>query len=91
MSRNSHGKLLRQVAAALDVDPDQLAYFRECHPDPTVEIVLNLAERPPVDDETREMIAEWLAEDADGESEGDDPPGGDARGLMFQRGGELKE
>lgn len=88
MRRRAHDETLRRVAAALDVDPDHLAYFRNCHPDPTVDIVLNLADRPPADDETRAMIAEWLADDGDHGDTADDV-GGDPRGLMFKRGGEF--
>jgi hypothetical protein len=90
MRRRVHDKTLRQIAAALDVDPDQLQYFRECHPDPTVDVVLNLADRPPVDDDTRELVAEWLADDSNGERDGDNP-GGAPRGLVFHRGGDLKQ
>ena len=72
MRPNTHEKTLREIAVALDVPPDRLAYFVECHPNPTVATVLELAERPPVDDETRDRIAEWLAtEDSDDDQDGD--------------------
>jgi len=92
MKRRTHSKTLRQLAAALDVAPDQLAYFRECHPNPTVDVVLNLADRPPVDAETRELASEWLTDDSpsgDGTASADSP--GQTHGVTFQRGGELNE
>jgi len=91
MRRNTHDKTLREIAVALDIPPDRLAYFVECHPTPTVRTVLELAERPPVDDETRDRIAEWL-DDADGDDDQDDAgENTDPRGLMFKRGGEYRQ
>jgi hypothetical protein len=50
----------RAVAVALQVRPERLGEFVECHPNPTVDAVLALAERPPADQDTREMVAEWV-------------------------------
>jgi hypothetical protein len=86
MRPNTHEKTLREIAVALDVPPDRLAYFVECHPNPTVATVLELADRPPVDDETRDRIAEWLADD--GDETPDETGADDARGLAFHRGGD---
>ena len=85
MTRHRDSPELRHVAAALDIDPDRLAYFAECHPDPTVDVILNLADRPPVDDETRAIIARWLE---DFNTKADETPGGDARGLGRRNRGE---
>jgi len=84
MRPTTHEKTLREIAVALDVPPDRLAYFVECHPNPTVATVLELADRPPVDDETRDRIAEWLTTDAD------ETDAVDARGLAFHRGGDVE-
>ena len=88
MRRDKHEKTLREIAVALDVPPDRLAYFVECHPNPTVATVLELADRPPVDDETRDRIAEWLTTDAD--ETPDETDAVDARGLAFHRGGDVE-
>jgi len=92
MTRHSHSAQVRQIAVALNVDPNHLVDFAEYHPEPTVETVLNLAERPPVDQETRDQIAEWLNEgDQNDHAEAPDDVGGDPRGLMFRNGGEFEE
>ena len=88
MRPTTHEKTLREIAVALDVPPDRLAYFVECHPNPTVATVLELADRPPVDDETRDRIAEWLTTDAD--ETPDETDAVDARGLAFHRGGDVE-
>lgn len=75
MRPTTHEKTLREIAVALDVPPDRLAYFVECHPNPTVATVLELAERPPVDDETRDRIAEWLATEGSDDDQDDDGDG----------------
>lgn len=77
MSR-SHTKRTQEVAVALNYDPDSLTQFVEFHPDPTVDAVRRLADRPPVDEDTREIIAEWLAAQTE---RTEDRPGGDPAGL----------
>jgi len=83
----------RAVALVLDVDPEVLRQFVTYHPDPTLDGVLAMADRPPVAEDSRELVAEWLAAetsdaDPDGQGDGEDP-GGDPRGLMFHTAGEL--
>jgi len=50
----------RTVAAAVGVAPDRLREFAEHHPDPGLEHILALADRPPVDEDTRETIRRWV-------------------------------
>jgi hypothetical protein len=66
---------LRKIAAALDVEPDRLQDYVEYHPDPTVDSVLAMSNRPPTADETRERIAAWL-KDLDGPAPPEERPGG---------------
>ena len=72
----------RQVALALDRPPERLTEFVECHPNPTVEALLALSDRPPADAETRDMLSRWIdATDTD-PTPIEDRPGGDPAGLI---------
>lgn len=50
----------RQVAIALNVRPEHLEAFVDCHPNPTPKTVLALADQPPADQDTRDMVAQWV-------------------------------
>lgn len=54
------------VARRLDADPEQLEQFVTNHPDPSVGVVLrsSVTSKPPrrVPDETRVLLAEWIAQ-----------------------------
>lgn len=50
----------RAVAVALEVRPGRLTEFVDCHPDPTPKTVFALADRPPADQNTRDMVVEWV-------------------------------
>ncbi len=73
----------RAVAVALQKRPERLREFIEFHPNPTVDAVLALADRPPADQDTREMVAEWVdARDSPSATvEHEDRAGGDTDGL----------
>ena len=72
----------RAVAVALQVRPDRLREFIDCHPNPTADAVLALADRPPADQDTREMVAHWInATDTD-PTPIEDRPGGHPAGLI---------
>jgi hypothetical protein len=73
----------RAVAVALQIRPERLREFVECHPNPTPDAVLALADRPPADQDTREMVAEWVdARDSSSATvEQEDRASGDTDGL----------
>jgi hypothetical protein len=73
----------RAVAIALQLRPERLIEFVECHPNPTVDAVLALADRPPANQDTREMVAEWVdARDSPSATvKHEDRAGGDTDGL----------
>ena len=81
----------RAVAVALQVRPDRLREFIDCHPNPTADAVLALADRPPADQETRDMVAEWVESKATDTEAGalEERAGGGVDGLAgLTRGGE---
>ena len=81
----------RAVAVALQKRPERLREFVECHPNPTADAVLALADRPPADQDTREMVAEWVESKATDTEAGalEERAGGGVDGLAgLTRGGE---
>jgi hypothetical protein len=85
MSQHRYSKFTNQIANSLGVEPSQLVYFTECHPDPSPEHILNIADSPVDSDDIRSQIDEWLAEQSSNQPE--ETPGGDAKGLLFRRTG----
>jgi hypothetical protein len=71
----------RAVAVALQKRPERLREFIEYHPNPTVDAVLALADRPPADQDTRDMVARWVEHAAPDPTPIEDRPGGHPAGL----------
>ena len=72
----------RAVAVALQVRPERLREFVDCHPNPTVEAVLALSDRPPADGETRDMVARWIDATDTAPTPIEDRPGGHPAGVI---------
>lgn len=49
------------IGRRLGIDAENVQLFIENHPDPTVDAVCNITDAP-VDEETRELIAEYIKE-----------------------------
>jgi hypothetical protein len=71
----------RAVAIALQLRPERLGEFVNCHPNPTLEAVLALADRPPADQDTRDMVARWVEHATPDPTPIEDRAGGDTDGL----------
>jgi hypothetical protein len=71
----------RAVAVALQKRPERLKEFIEFHPNPTVDAVLALADRPPADQDTRDMVARWVEHVTRDPTPIEDRPGGHPAGL----------
>jgi hypothetical protein len=71
----------RAVAVALQVRPERLGEFVECHPNPTPDAVLALSDRPPADQDTRDMVARWVEHATRDPTPIEDRPGGHPAGL----------
>jgi hypothetical protein len=69
------------VAVALQVRPERLGEFIDCHPDPTLDAVLALADRPPAGQNTRDMVARWVEYATRDPTHIEDRPGGHPAGL----------
>jgi hypothetical protein len=79
---NNRPPRTRAVAVALKVRPGRLTEFVDCHPDPTPKTVFALADRPPVDQNTRDMVARWVtAQTTSNDTSDVGQCGGDAGGL----------
>jgi hypothetical protein len=71
----------RAVAVALQKRPERLKEFIEFHPNPTVDAVLALSDRPPADQDTRDMVARWVEHATRDPTPIEDRPGGPPAGL----------